>query len=64
MEVPYNPGHARLPSPTRYPAGRTRHRIVGFRKEMVKLKGIELFTGYEDVGNILFVSSNKEKDLE
>lgn len=38
--------------------------IVGFRKEMVKLKGIELFTGYEDIGNILFVSSNKEKDLD
>ncbi len=38
--------------------------IVGFRKESVKAKGIEVFTGYEDLGNILFVSSNKEKEIK
>ncbi len=37
--------------------------IVGFRHEMVKSKGIEVFTGYDDVGNILFVSSQKEKEI-
>jgi hypothetical protein len=37
--------------------------IVGFRHEMVKVKGIELFSGYEDVGNIVFVCSQKEKEI-
>jgi solute carrier family 12 (sodium/potassium/chloride transporter), member 2 len=37
--------------------------IVGFRHEMVKGKGIEVFTGYKDIGNILFVSSQKEKEI-
>ncbi|MBN2350440.1 MAG: hypothetical protein JXJ22_16505 [Bacteroidales bacterium] len=38
--------------------------IVGFRNESVKPKGIDLFTGYEDIGNILFVSSQKEKEIK
>ena len=37
--------------------------IVGFRSEVVKRKGKEIFTGYEGVGNILFVNTNKEKDI-
>lgn len=37
--------------------------IVGFRHELVKAKGIEVFTGYADIGNILFVSSQKEKEI-
>ena len=38
--------------------------IVGFRHELVKVKGIELFTGYDDnLGNILFVNSQKEKQI-
>ena len=37
--------------------------IVGFRHEMVKAKGTELFTGFADIGNILFVSSQKEKEI-
>lgn len=37
--------------------------VVGFRHELVKAKGIEVFTGYEDIGNILFVSSQKEKEI-
>lgn len=37
--------------------------IVGFRHELVKAKGMEVFTGYDDVGNILFVSSQKEKEI-
>ena len=38
--------------------------IVGFRHELVKNKGIELFSGYNDVGNILFVCSQKEKEIK
>jgi len=37
--------------------------IVGFRHELLKAKGIEIFTGYNDIGNILFVSSQKEKEI-
>jgi amino acid transporter len=37
--------------------------ILGFRHESVKKKGTDLFSGYGDLGNILFVSSQKEKDL-
>ena len=37
--------------------------IVGFRHELVKAKGIDIFTGYADIGNILFVSSQKEKEI-
>lgn len=38
--------------------------IVGFRKELLKSKGADLFTGYENLGNILFVSSQKEKEIK
>ncbi len=38
--------------------------VVGFRKELVKSRGIELFTGYESLGNILFVNSQKEKEIK
>ena len=37
--------------------------IVGFRSEVVKKKGIELFSDYDNIGNILFVNTNKEKDI-
>jgi hypothetical protein len=37
--------------------------IVGFRHDLVKAKGMEVFTGYDDIGNILFVSSQKEKTI-
>ena len=38
--------------------------IVGFRSESIKSKGYHVFTGYEKVGNILFVSANKEKEIK
>ena len=38
--------------------------IVGFRSELIKAEGIKIFTGYEDIGNILFVSSMKEKEIK
>ena len=37
--------------------------IIGFRNELIKAEGINLFTGYENMGNILFVSSSKEKEI-
>ncbi len=38
--------------------------IVGFRHELIKAKGIEVFTGFGDIGNVLFVSSQKEKEIK
>ena len=37
--------------------------IVGFRHDLVKAKGMEVFTGFDDIGNILFVSSQREKEI-
>jgi len=37
--------------------------IIGFRNELIKAEGINIFTGYENMGNILFVSSRAEKDI-
>ena len=38
--------------------------IIGFRSEMIKAEGIKIFSDYEDIGNILFVSSTKEKEIK
>lgn len=38
--------------------------IVGFRHELVKAKGMEVFEGFGDTGNLLFVSSQKEKEIK
>jgi amino acid transporter len=38
--------------------------VVGFRGEQLKHDGPELFQGYGDVGNILFVNSYKQKELQ
>jgi hypothetical protein len=37
--------------------------IIGFRSEKIKTEGNVVFTGYDKLGNILFVSSNKEKEI-
>ena len=37
--------------------------IVGFRNELIKAEGINIFTGYENIGNVLFVSSRAEKNI-
>ncbi len=37
--------------------------IVGFRYEAVKHNGKEIFIGYEGVGNVLFVNSQNEKEI-
>jgi solute carrier family 12 sodium/potassium/chloride transporter 2 len=37
--------------------------IVGFRNELIKAEGVNIFTGYENLGNVLFVSSRAEKEI-
>ncbi len=38
--------------------------IIGFRDELLKHEENNFFTGYDDVGNILFVNSHNEKIIE
>jgi len=38
--------------------------IVGFRHERLKTEGYKLYTGYERMGNVLFVSANKRKEIK
>ncbi|MGW8316921.1 MAG: hypothetical protein ACWGNV_15095, partial [Bacteroidales bacterium] len=38
--------------------------IVGFRHEQLKTEGHQLFTGYDKLGNVLFVSANKKKEIK
>lgn len=37
--------------------------IIGFRNELIRNKEADVFMGYEDVGDILFVNTNKEKQI-
>jgi solute carrier family 12 sodium/potassium/chloride transporter 2 len=37
--------------------------IIGFRNEQLKTVGYRLYTGYENLGNVLFVSANKKKEI-
>lgn len=37
--------------------------IVGFRSELIKKTGKDFFTGYDNVGNVLFVNSQNEKEI-
>ena len=37
--------------------------IIGFRNERIKTEGFKLFTGYDRLGNVLFVSANKKKEI-
>ncbi len=38
--------------------------IIGFREELVRHNGASVFAGYEDIGNIVFVNSTKEKVIK
>jgi hypothetical protein len=38
--------------------------IIGFIGELVKKKKIDTFEGYNDLGNILFVNSINNKEIE
>lgn len=37
--------------------------LTGFRKETLKHKGTEIFTGFDDIGNVLFVNSHSQKHI-
>jgi solute carrier family 12 sodium/potassium/chloride transporter 2 len=37
--------------------------IVGFRQEQLSAEGYKLFTGFNKLGNVLFVSANKKKEI-
>ena len=38
--------------------------FIGFRDEVLRNNGIASFEGYEDLGNVLFVSAAAEKEIE
>ncbi|MCK5136040.1 MAG: hypothetical protein KAR19_09665 [Bacteroidales bacterium] len=38
--------------------------IIGFRHEQLKTEGYRLYTGYDRLGNVLFVSANKKKEIK
>lgn len=38
--------------------------IIGFRNELVKKQKLDIFEGYDQLGNILFVNSIEEKEIE
>jgi hypothetical protein len=38
--------------------------IIGFRAEQLKHTGSELFSGYDNLGNILFINSHNEKEIK
>jgi len=37
--------------------------IIGFRNEKLSTEGYRLYTGYDKLGNVLFVSANKKKEI-
>jgi hypothetical protein len=37
--------------------------ILGFNSSHLKQKGIDFFTGYNNVGDILFVNSHRQKTI-
>jgi hypothetical protein len=38
--------------------------IIGFRSEILKHNGAKIFEGFEEMGNILFVNSHSQKEIE
>ena len=38
--------------------------ILGINQEAIKQKGVDLFSGYEGIGNILFVNASEAKDIK
>ena len=37
--------------------------IVGYKSELIKKHKEELFNGYENLGNVMFVNSRSEKEI-
>lgn len=38
--------------------------LIGFRAEQIKMSGEDLFTGFDEVGNVLFVNAHREKEIK
>lgn len=38
--------------------------ILGFRNELVKKKGVEVFDGFDHIGETLFINTNKQKEIK
>jgi amino acid transporter len=38
--------------------------LMGFRSEQLKHAGNDLFTGFDELGNVLFVNAHKEKEIK
>ena len=38
--------------------------MIGLNYESLKQKGVDIFNGYEDIGNIMFVNAAKERKIE
>jgi hypothetical protein len=38
--------------------------IIGFLHDQLKTEGYKLYTGYDRLGNVLFVSANKKKEIK
>ena len=38
--------------------------IIGFRDELVKHNGIEVFKGFDNIGNTLFVNAAHQKEIK
>lgn len=38
--------------------------ILGFRNELVNKKGIEVFQGFDEIGETLFINTNKQKEIK
>lgn len=38
--------------------------IIGFRPEHIEIYGLDLFKGYDAIGNVLFVNSHEVKEIE
>ena len=37
--------------------------IIGFRAEHIRHFGTELFSGYDEIGDVLFVNSHRQKEI-
>jgi len=38
--------------------------IIGFQEKQILEKGLEVFSGYEELSNVLFVNSNRQKEIK
>jgi solute carrier family 12 sodium/potassium/chloride transporter 2 len=38
--------------------------ILGFRNELVKKKGVEVFDGFDNIGETLFINTNTQKEIK